>query len=225
MQQVMEEAAIDALVDSMELQGSGELVSMDDQTAQEIGQKSMYITSNAGKVPVWNVETGVRSDVLTTQLRAVLRAVFPREYENTALAGKRVYTLAEPAVKPRQGTIKCRLHPEHPDRAYLDGLGLKGIYCRKANIVDEFQAERHMELKHRIAAALIKRHEERLRQDAQFEIQKQMADSLAALNGRQSPVSAPKEEKPDKFFCDVCGRGFKNAFGLKGHQKTHQKER
>ena len=53
-----------------------------------------------------------------------------------------------PVVKSVQPTQLCILHPDHPDRAHTDSLGLAGAYCNKANLKNDYEVEQHLRHKH-----------------------------------------------------------------------------
>lgn len=69
------------------------------------------------------------------------------------------------------GTVKCRLHAEHPDRAMLDSIGLRGRTCPAGGLASAYDMNEHMRHKHRRENAIIQEHEGRQREDAQLAAQ------------------------------------------------------
>ena len=165
-------------------------------------------SSTAGRIAVWNRETGVQSLINSDQIKAVGQTRFPSGHP---MARERVYTTTpmEPVAK---GTHLCRLHPDHPDRARLDAMGLRGRVCRKQGIPSEFDADMHLRLKHKNAFQIIKEDEVRqereeyrqMQRDTQEMMQAQsqallaLAEQVAAMQGGTARTArtpkAPKAE-------------------------------
>ena len=61
--------------------------------------------------------------------------------------GSLVFTTKDPGFRPKQGTHKCMLHPDDPNRKHYDELGLPT--CKKANLASPFQVRRHMQKRHK----------------------------------------------------------------------------
>ena len=93
---------------------------------------------SAGYVYVWDTRTFERSVVNRNQLLDVLK----KRRDD----GSKVFTTRKPAQKPHRGEYKCMLHPDNPNRAAYDAMGLP--VCRKEGINSPYQQLRHMQMKH-----------------------------------------------------------------------------
>lgn len=103
--------------------------------------------TSAGYVYIYNTRSGEQSITNRNMLPTQLKKHF------TDGAKERVFTLVEPAVKPRRGTIKCILHPDQPWRAHYDEVGFPT--CMKANIMNPHQQTMHMKHRHKEEYATI----------------------------------------------------------------------
>ena len=101
---------------------------------------------SAGYVYIYNTRTAERSVCNRNMLMAHLRKVRPD--------GSLVFTTRKSSFSPKRGTLKCMLHPDDPNRAHYDELGL--ATCRKANLTSPYQVQRHMLKRHKMEHATIK---------------------------------------------------------------------
>ena len=92
-------------------------------------------------------------DTRTGEQSITNRNMLPAQLQKKRPDGSRVFTLVEPDVKPRRGTIKCILHPDQPWRAHYDELGFP--ICMKANIMNPHSQTMHMKHKHKEEYATI----------------------------------------------------------------------
>jgi len=136
-QQAAEDAAIEAAVEQLQKGGVERVVQYSEDVKAVIGEgdaKSITLTSTGGKVPVYHRETGLRSDILSDQLKAVLKKRFAAPHP---MAGQLVFSL-QPTVTPARGEVICLLNPDHPQRAYFDSIGLRGKFCYSRHIASDF---------------------------------------------------------------------------------------
>jgi len=138
---------------------------------------------SAGWVYLYDMETGERSLCNRNMLHQVLK--FTRN-------GKRVFTTQKPNITPSRGTLKCLLHPDHPERPHFDELGLPT--CKKANLRSPYQVELHMQKRHKAEWAAIQRE----RQDAKERDERERQDRrdavmAAALSGRAPEPESESE--------------------------------
>ena len=180
-----EDAAIDAAVDQLQLGGVKQAIQYTEDVKSIIGEAGLTLDSSAGKVRLYNRETGVSSDVLTDQLKMHLKKRFPA---NHPMAHQLVYSI-HPTVEPFKGDVICMLHPKHPDRAYLDSIGLRGKFCYSAHIASEFDLDGHMRHRHSKEWAIIERARSLEREDEGRELLRQQTQLLARMGG--APVDTP----------------------------------
>ncbi len=134
---------------------------------------------SAGYVWIWDTRTGDRSKTNANML--------PTQLKKRRPDGSRVFTTIDPGITPVRGTVKCRLHPDDPERAHYDSLGF-GV-CHKSNLVSPFQREQHMKHKHQAEWATIQKE----KADADRE-----EDRAFQRNLMQSAAGHPPERKAAK---------------------------
>jgi hypothetical protein len=213
-QREAEDAAVEAAVDQLNLGGIEQVIQYTEDVRAAVGEGKLTLTSSAGKVRIYNRETGVPSDVLTDQLKSHLKKRFPSGHH---LSGQLVFSL-QPTVDPPMGMVMCLLHPDHPDRPYLDSVGLKGKFCYSEHIASEFDLEGHMRHRHSKEWAVIERAQKRQSDDEGRQLLRQQTELLARMSGQtpNAPVVYPCYESG-------CTRFFDTAQGLRLHQtKEHR---
>ena len=119
---------------------------------------------SAGYVYVYDTETGSRSVVNRNMLEAQLSKLRPD--------GTRFFTTVKPAFEPVQGTLKCLLHPDDPERGQYDSWGFPT--CNKSNLVSEFQVNRHAQIRHRMEWQTIYDERERKEKEEERDFQRQL---------------------------------------------------
>lgn len=211
-----EDAAIEAAVEQLQMGGVQQVVQFTEDVKTAVGDGNMTLDSTAGKVRIYHRETGVPSDVLTDQLKAHLKKRFPKGHH---MAGQLVFSL-QPTVEAPYGEVLCMLHPEHPDRAYFDSIGLRGKFCHSAHIMSEFDLEGHMRHRHSKEWGIIERAAQQAHDDEGRQLLRQQTELLARMSGQQSPGNMPKV-----FRCQVpgCNRFFDSVQGRKLHETTGHK--
>ncbi len=94
---------------------------------------------SAGYVYLYDTKTGDQSKTNRNMLLQQLNKKRPD--------GTRFFTLRDPGFRPPQGKFKCLLHPDQPERAAYDEMGMP--VCTKGNLTSRFQVQRHMQSKHK----------------------------------------------------------------------------
>jgi hypothetical protein len=87
---------------------------------------------------IYETDTGDRVPCLGYMLRQKLTSRFPN--------GKYRFSVDNPGVIRKRGTIKCLLHPESSDRESYEELGFRT--CPKSNITNRHQLTEHMRKRH-----------------------------------------------------------------------------
>lgn len=116
-------------------------------------------------------------------------------------------TTPPPGKTYGRGTVKCLLHPEHPDYPKLAAIGLVNKVCGGGDapgstapagaLASEFDLELHMQHKHAREYATIKAYRERLEKEEEREMRRQEIAAMrevAAVAARRGPGRPPKEE-------------------------------
>jgi len=107
--------------------------------------KGTPIERDRGRTFIYDTITAERSEVLTTMLPQLLRKV--RE------DGSPVFTQTKPDFTPVRGMLKCKLHPDDPNREHYDTLGLP--VCLKSNLTAPFHVMRHLKNRHKTEWGII----------------------------------------------------------------------
>ena len=68
-----------------------------------------------------------------------------------------------PVEVPKYPRMLCLLHPDHPQRALWNQMGLP--FCRKSSLRTEYQVQSHMRMKHQVAHEIISVHETKLKDE------------------------------------------------------------
>lgn len=159
---------------TIEKVGSSEAIGADEGGGFEVH------TTDREKVTMYNTMNGQPSEFLIYMVGKRLSHKRPD--------GKPVWTL-NPAEAPpyKVGTLKCPLHHDHEDRAWIDSIGLDGVYCGvnnpegrdKENIPSQFQVVQHMRRKHPTAFATIEQAREKEEKEEERKWQRQMMEAMA----------------------------------------------
>ena len=188
------------------------------------GMSGTLTVETPGRVKVWDIETGEVSYVLSSPdyLRMQLQKVNPE-------TGKRIFTTIKPAIEPFRGSELCPLHMDAPESVEYRRLGFP--VCKKSNLRNPGEAERHMRLKHKDSFLMLE--SLRTRQIEEEERAVRHA-TIAAFTRPQEPVAAPKKpvqpqqsvEATDTFSqtCDACGEElFSKPNGARVKMMHHKK--
>lgn len=180
----------------------------------------------ANKVPLWEVSSGVQTDVPQWLLNWALQEKDANGYRFTPFQ--------EEAATPTVGTNLCLLHPDHPDRAIVEAAGVGGILCRKSNLRSLFDVRRHGNKKHpdeidtidnykaTVAAAGTSEKEAQEKELRMLQIQMMNKQ----LNNTDSLVDEDSVMRVGDFkfwLCrtEGCAKPFDSPQGRTQHEKTH----
>lgn len=146
-------------------------IGLDDPTGALAVPMIAAQVESAGYTWVYDQIDGDRSKVNNNMLNQALRKLHPE-------TGKVMFSTRPPLkdgkpVVPFAGSVKCRLHPEDPERALWDQMGFQ--VCETANLRKEYDRTRHMETRHKQEWKAIKERE------ADIEKQEQKAERKALL--------------------------------------------
>lgn len=133
--------------------------------------------TDAGWSYIYHRATGLRSKVNNNGLQWKLR-------HKDAL-GNYIWSATPPEVEPRQGTYKCLLHPDDPNREEYDRLGFNT--CRKSNLASLFQVRRHMQKRHKVEFEAIEQAQKDAERSEDRASQKAMMDAIAGMSAPQEP--------------------------------------
>ncbi len=135
---------------------------------------------SAGYVFIYDTITGEQSKINKNMAHSKL--------SQKRLDGSYIFSLHQKVI-PVRGTYKCLLHPDQPDRAYFDNIGLPT--CKKDNLTSLFQVERHMQKRHKQEWATIQADKERKDKLEDRAFQK----SIIQMATGKAPVEPLKAEK------------------------------
>lgn len=191
-----------------------------------------HSVSSAGYVDVWDNKTGEHS--------VVNRNMLPKQLQKKRADGSLIFTIYKPAIEPLQGTHKCLLHPESANRDRSDALGL--ATCKKHNLRNPFEVERHMRSRHKIEWETLERERVTRERDEDRAFQRQMLtmaqgnvqDNTQALTEStdvavQSPHQVSKDIYPET--CPECQQEFVAASlkqaqnKVRLHRRTHTRSK
>lgn len=91
-------------------------------------------------VTIWNMVSGEEATLPRYQARAALGTPNPR-------GGYMWTAFPDTAPKPRENTVKCFLHPDSPERAVLDDMGIT-IVCMSSKLANNGSKRMHAEHRH-----------------------------------------------------------------------------
>ena len=125
-------------------------------------------------VTVWHIPTGDKRLIPIDLLRDDWGSGALQQRDEF---GQPVFSI-EPVELKGVGQVKCRLHPDDPDRDRWDSMGLPR--CAKADLDNSFQARNHLNRYHKTAADAInadeaQRREERFAQERREDMDRQLA--------------------------------------------------
>jgi len=170
---------------------------------------------SAGYVYVYDTETGSRSVVNRNMLESQLSKLRPD--------GTRFFTTVKPAFEPVQGTLKCLLHKDDPERWQYDIWGF--ATCNKSNLVSEFQVNRHTQIRHRMEWQTIYDERERKEKEEERNFQRQLL-GIATRTGPQpqATIGAEARSAEARLGTCACGQEYKAGY-IAQHQrgKKHQR--
>ena len=181
-------ADADALIQGMIADAEKQPV-QDMYTAQQIVHRNddevpapMMVAAlqNSGYVRLYNTRTGEMSLNNRSWLKNQLKKVWPGTKDA-------VWSPRKPeGITPTRGALKCPLHPEHADNPSFVGMGLPE--CKKANLINEYEVQRHVRFKHPSAFAAIERKREQADRDESRDLMKAQTAAMQALAAANTPA-------------------------------------
>ena len=188
-----------------------------DETDIDMGHGDLRGTlsiESAGWVKVWDMRTGEESKVLghPDYLRRQLQKLDPG-------TGKRIFTTVKPSFKPFRGSALCPLHRDAPEFSEYQKRGYP--VCRKSNLRNDAEAERHLRIKHSDTFLMMERTRQREIEEEERAVRQA---TIQAFNGK--PVAAQPTVPASDWTgaCEVCGRVLtaKNKGGLGSKLRSHK---
>jgi hypothetical protein len=159
---------------------------------------------------IYETETGEKIACLGYMLPQKLRQKLP--------SGKFRFTTVDPGFRPKQGTIKCMLHPDDPNRAHYDELGFRT--CMKRNLKNKYQQRLHMARRHPDEWKSIEeerkereRTEDRSLQHAILKAvgpKEEDTSSLVAKPDETEAMPTAETTPLETFLCPKCGKPYKS---------------
>jgi len=138
---------------------------------------------SAGWVYIYDTRTGDRS--------LCNRNMLPQHLRKKREDGSKVFTTVDPGFRPPQGTLKCMLHKDSPDRAHYDELGL--ATCTKDNLKSKYQVIRHMQKRHKMEWETIEQERKDIEKDEDRMFQRLMMNK--AMTGEAPLYVSDKKKK------------------------------
>jgi len=199
---------------------AGELVGEEDGLIRGMKGKSTSVW-----VTIYHRQTGLTSHVTPDRAKKKLTERDSRGqlvFTRTPLPGKE-YVIDSvthmPKLVPAHRQL-CRLHPDHPDRAWLNEIGLEGQECSVDNLPNNFQAGMHMRRKHKQEHATIEAEIEKQEKARAEEMTRKQLEAMQAMAG--GAIAPPAAEVIHYCRTEGCTRFFDSPQGLRLHQtKEH----
>ena len=183
----------------------------DAEAAEEPGElkRAQLISKGDDEVPAPMMATELKSagwvyiyDTLTHERSVCNKNMLKRHLEKKRPDGTFVFTTKVPTVPPKRGTLKCMLHPDNPNRAHYDDLGLP--VCLKSNLTSPFQVTRHMQKRHKQEWATLEQERLAKKEQDDRDFQRAMMSGLKpqVVGTPEAPLytsdKPPKEKKTRK---------------------------
>lgn len=176
------------------LRDAEEAVKIGEAEKEEVGYGDAGIpagrlVSTADHIYIYDTKTGDCSKANRNMLAQLLK--------RKRLDGSFVFSTAPPRdkdgkiIKPKQGTYKCMLHKDAPNRKHYDELGFR--VCPKSNLTSPFQVKQHMRRRHKQEWAAIE-DEQKMAEGAR---ERQLRETLLekALKPEEPPLYVKDEKK------------------------------
>jgi hypothetical protein len=177
------DAAVQDLQEISTADGESVLEKIDQQVGNMKVQESFVTDAkNVDTINVYSTVDGTASSVLVSMLSKILRRRVPADPNiPDKHHGKRAFALTVPKNLPVRLRLLCWLHPEHAMREELDQLGMTTAICRKSNLPSEFEAQMHVQTKHKRSWAAIEANRAASVQKQGLESQSAQAEAMVTL--------------------------------------------
>jgi hypothetical protein len=180
-------------------------------SAEEVGE-ILFLEISPGREPVtvYSTEDGSPVPVPAYRINEVMGLTDTK-------GNHRFVAEAKDAPEYIQGTVKCFLHKDSPEREILAKIGLSGAFCPAEHLASEHSKRIHGHHRHKQEWAAYQEYMENRKEERREARQdEQLAATLTiARGGQKEPefldaVETPTVAAPGE--CDICGRtGFKNV--------------
>lgn len=139
--------------------------------------------------PLFSVLTGEEVMVLEKRLERVLSQTLPD--------GRFEFT-SEPEEAPefKRGEIKCIFHPESPEHAILEEIGLSGISCPAEHLKTMRSRRVHAENRHGMSYAAYREYLQERKDGAQADRMAEQTEAIRELGRAAVAQKAPEPEPP-----------------------------
>ena len=134
-------------------------------------------------------------DTRTHEPSLTNRNMLPTQLRKVRDDGSYVFTTKKPKEAPFKGNLKCMLHPDNPERAHYDELGL--ATCRKSNLTAPFHVMRHMQTRHKMEWAIIEKESKDIKDAEDRAYQRAVLEMAAGRVGKPDAEPEPEKE-PEK---------------------------
>jgi len=183
--------SVEELISEAEASQRGNTPSMVDGADKDAPTVVSRVKGTDGLIPIYDRKTGEQSTVLEYMLRELLKAKSPVD-------GSLRFTTRKPPFSLKQGTHKCLLHPDNPERAHYDELGFP--VCLKSNLTSPFMVKKHMRSRHKIEWATIEEERKDEEKRAEQEFQRSIINRATPPPKVKAPlyVSDKDKGKPKK---------------------------
>jgi hypothetical protein len=179
-------------------------------TPDEPFEQTAVAPLRSGRVTVYDTRTGEPSQVLEYLVAGQLR----KRRED----GSRAFTLDPPATPPVRGTLKCRLHPDDPEREHWDSMGFPR--CPRVALPNRYQQIQHMRKAHKVEWAAIQEEAQELERAERRRYEQTIATAVL------------ERVRPGQYteLCPVCGDQFEAGAAvaavnkLRAHQRAAHPE-
>ena len=143
-------------------------------------QPMNLVSAPSTRVKLWRLDTGEELDIIPSMAKATL--------DTRDEQGNPVFTSTPQELKS-VGVVKCKLHPDDPNRPQWDAMGLP--VCDLEGIDNIHERDLHVELAHVRSSAAIKRVEAQQKDDKQDAERREdrvfMRGILSAIGGNAVP--------------------------------------
>lgn len=183
-----------------------QLGSLDRQDEEEIVFKDM--SRRSVRVPLYSVINGEMLMIPRHLIQMVIQKKLPD--------GRYMFTAKKEEAPPFiQGTHKCFLHPESPERPILNDIGLGGTVCMSAKLASAYSKRIHAMHRHKSEWAA---YQDYINEHKELEVNQRQIDQIEAIRtlaaraaGIEASVEKPagifprRGRPPSVTTCKSCG--------------------
>lgn len=141
---------------------------------------------------IYESETGEKVPCMGYMLGQKLRQRLP--------SGKFRFTVNDPGIRPKRGTIKCMLHKDDPNREEYDLMGFRT--CKKSNITNLHQLDFHMKRRHPQEWAAIEDKRKKAERKEDRDLQHLILDRVAGKEAKGEIESSKLEDPAPLYVSD-----------------------